>query len=83
MPEISDEIYKMIIDNLHITYTPDESTQRRLKMRSPTVFILSGSTAIRKRIVLPELSSRVCFAIMYFARNPGQKKHSHRILRKI
>lgn len=31
MPEISDEIYKMIIDNLHITYTPDESTERRLK----------------------------------------------------
>lgn len=28
---VKDEIYQMIIDNLHITYTPDESTAARLR----------------------------------------------------
>lgn len=28
---VTDEIYKMLIDNLHITYTPDESTAARLQ----------------------------------------------------
>lgn len=31
MEKVTDEIYKMILDNLHITYTPDDSTERRLK----------------------------------------------------
>lgn len=31
MEEVTDKIYKMILDNLHITYKPDESTKRRLK----------------------------------------------------
>lgn len=31
MEEVTDKIYKMILDNLHITYEPDESTVRRLK----------------------------------------------------
>ncbi len=31
MGEVTDKIYKMIIDNLHITYTPDSSTEKRLK----------------------------------------------------
>ncbi|MDD7391200.1 MAG: hypothetical protein PUG60_16390 [Lachnospiraceae bacterium] len=28
---VTDEIYSMILDNLHITYTPDESTSRRIR----------------------------------------------------
>lgn len=28
---VTDEIYQMILNNLHITYTPDESTVKRLK----------------------------------------------------
>lgn len=28
---VTDEIYKMLIDNLHITYAPDESTAARLR----------------------------------------------------
>ncbi len=31
MFEVSNEVYQMILDNLHITYTLDESTERRLK----------------------------------------------------
>lgn len=31
MEKVTDEIYKMILDNLHITYETDESTERRLK----------------------------------------------------
>lgn len=31
MSVVSDEIYTMILNNLHITYTPDESTVSRLK----------------------------------------------------
>lgn len=31
MTDISGEIYQMVLDNLHITYTPDESTVKRLK----------------------------------------------------
>lgn len=31
MKEVTGKIYKMILDNLHITYTPDESTERRIK----------------------------------------------------
>lgn len=30
MTAVSDEIYQMILDNLHITYTPDVSTQARI-----------------------------------------------------
>lgn len=31
MPDVTDEIYQMILDNLHITYTPDEATANRLR----------------------------------------------------
>lgn len=31
MEEIADEIYKMILDNLHVTYKPDNFTESRLK----------------------------------------------------
>lgn len=31
MPNVSDEIFKMILDNLHITYTTDEDTEIRLR----------------------------------------------------
>lgn len=31
MTDVSGEIYQMVLDNLHITYTPDESTVKRLK----------------------------------------------------
>lgn len=31
MTDISGEIYQMVLDNLHITYTPDDSTVKRLK----------------------------------------------------
>lgn len=31
MEEVTDKIYEMILDNLHITYNPDESTKRRIK----------------------------------------------------
>ena len=36
-------IYQMILDNLHITYTPDDSTRRRLENE-----INDGITAIKK-----------------------------------
>ena len=31
MDEISQTIYQMILDDLHITFTPDPATERRLK----------------------------------------------------
>lgn len=31
MEEITGKIYEMVLDNLHNTFTPDESTERRLK----------------------------------------------------
>lgn len=40
---ISDEIYQMILNNLHITYTPDESTVKRLENE-----IASGTAYIQK-----------------------------------
>lgn len=43
MGEISEEIYQMILDNLHITYTPDASTVNRLKNE-----IASGIAYIKK-----------------------------------
>lgn len=43
MAEMSEEIYQMILDNLHITYTPDDSTVRRLKNE-----IASGIAYIKK-----------------------------------
>lgn len=30
MQSIPDEVFKMILNNLHITYTPDEATESRL-----------------------------------------------------
>lgn len=40
---VPEEIYKMILDNLHITYTPDDSTERRISNE-----IESGIDFIRK-----------------------------------
>lgn len=31
MAVVSKKIYKMILDSLHITYTPDESTEKRIQ----------------------------------------------------
>lgn len=31
MADVSEEIYQMILDNLHITYTPDNSTVNRIR----------------------------------------------------
>lgn len=33
---VTDEIYQMLMDNLHITYTPDESTAARLRNEAAT-----------------------------------------------
>lgn len=43
MEIISDEIYQMVVDNLHITYTPDISTESRIRNE-----ISSGIAYIRK-----------------------------------
>ncbi len=43
MTEISNEIYQMILNNLHITYSPDESAVRRLKNE-----IASGTAYIKQ-----------------------------------
>lgn len=43
METISEEIYQMILDNLHITYTPDSSTVSRLENE-----ITSGIAYIQK-----------------------------------
>lgn len=31
MQNVADDVYQMILDNLHITYNPDNSTERRLE----------------------------------------------------
>ncbi len=43
MKTVQDEVYKMIFDNLHITYKVDESTENRLKNE-----ISSGIAYIKK-----------------------------------
>lgn len=43
MVSIPQEVYQMILDNLHITYTPDDSTKNRI-----TNEISSGIEYIRK-----------------------------------
>lgn len=40
---VPEEVYKMILDNLHITYTPDDSTKNRI-----TNEILSGINYIQR-----------------------------------
>lgn len=43
MEQVTDEIYNMILNNLHITYSPDESTEERLMNE-----IASGIAYIKK-----------------------------------
>lgn len=43
MAAIQDDVYQMILNNLHITYTPDESTVKRLENE-----IASGIAYIHK-----------------------------------
>ncbi|HBA62594.1 MAG TPA: hypothetical protein DCZ20_01925 [Lachnospiraceae bacterium] len=43
MEPVTEEIYQMLIDNMHITYVPDESTERRIKNEAS-----SGIAYIRK-----------------------------------
>lgn len=43
MIEIPQKVYKMILNNLHVTYTPDKSTEQRIKSE-----IRSGMNYIRK-----------------------------------
>lgn len=43
MQNVADDVYQMILDNLHITYIPDDSTERRLNNE-----ILSGIAYIKK-----------------------------------
>lgn len=31
MKVVTEKVYKMLLDNLHITYTPDESTEKRIR----------------------------------------------------
>lgn len=43
MADVSEEIYQMILDNLHITYTPDDSTVNRIRNETA-----SGITYIQR-----------------------------------
>ncbi len=43
MDEISQELYQMILDDLHITFTPDVPTEHRLKQK-----ILDGIAYLRE-----------------------------------
>lgn len=43
MQSVSDDVYQMILDNLHITHNMDDSTERRLKNE-----ILAGIAYIQK-----------------------------------
>ena len=48
MEPVQDDIYKMILDNLHATHKIDESTERRLKNE-----ISSGIAYIKKILQSP------------------------------
>lgn len=43
MENVTEEIYQMVLDSLHITYAPDSSTERRIKNEAS-----SGISYIRK-----------------------------------
>ncbi|MCI8710402.1 MAG: hypothetical protein HFG99_11430 [Dorea sp.] len=43
MEPVRDEVYKMVLDNLHVTHEVDESTERRIKNE-----ISSGISYIKK-----------------------------------
>ena len=43
MKQVTEEIYRMILDSLHVTYEPDESTKRRIENETA-----SGIAYIRK-----------------------------------
>lgn len=69
--KVADEIYQMILDDLHITYDIDPSTERRIENEIWPESNIFRHIAIRLRIACQEPAVHDFFVIMYCEQNQG------------